>query len=526
MRLRIAQFAGEMPIVAPNLLPENYATETLNARMEGGSLVPIRSMAASAYPNPASNVKSWSIYPFNKSHVLTRTDEADFVRGPLANDAWSRVYIAGDALPPQVAFSSGGAVSVVNLGINKPQTPTVPSSWNDAEPPNPDSQVVRCAYYVTAVTSRGEESEPSETTQIINRWDGASIPITLGANNDSRAATRRIYRTEGGGTFNFVAEIPVSNTTYLDSVTSANLKMPCQSETWNPPPTSLKGLTMVGNGFMAGFFNNTLCFCEPYHPHAWPLDYQLAFPDDVVSIASVGGALVVATKGSPWIVAGGHPAAMQQTPLDVRAACLSRRGHVDMGDYSLYPTNDGLMMASPNGMQLVSQGIYSRHQWGALQPHTFKAFRYRGRYLCFAANFAFIFDLESGVFPLQVTEQAGDTVIDGHYQADENHLYLLIQHSNNTLSVQIFDEGSNKTMRWKSREFVLSPTMVFSAGRIDADSAAEITLSGEGYAFSYTANNDNGFRLPSGRPRRLTIEVSSSGRVNELTLASSMGELI
>lgn len=526
MKLSITQFAGEMPVVAPQLLPENYASETYNARMEGGSLVPIRDLQASGFSAPATTVNSWAIYPFDKTKVLTRTDDADFIRGPIANDAWKRVYMAGSSAVPQVAFLSGSTLTTANLGINKPPTPTVPTSWETALPTDPNAQVLRCAYYVTAVTARGEESEPSVTTQIINRWDGATIPLTLGASNDSRAATRRIYRSEGGGVFNFVAEIAAGTTTYNDSVYSNSLGAPCNSESWNPPPAGLKGLTMFGNGFMAGFFDNTLCFSEPYHPHAWPLDYQLAFPDDIVSLAMVGGSLVVTTTGNPWIVSGTHPSAMSQTGLDVRAACLSRRGHVDMGDYSLYPTSEGLMMAGPSGMQLVSKGVYSRQQWLALNPSSFRAFRYRDQYLCFGSVKSFIFNMESGVFPLQLTGDPGDTVLNGHYQADDDKLYLLIQHSNNSRSVQIFDAGDNKTLVWKSREFVLTPDVVMSAARIDADASATLTLTGDNYAFTTTVATDKGFRLPAGRPRRLTMQVQCAGRVNVLTVASSMGELL
>src|SRR5690606_21607547 len=163
---------------------EKYASETYNARMEGGSLVPIRDLQASGFSAPATTVNSWAIYPFDKTKVLTRTDDADFIRGPIANDAWKRVYMAGSSAVPQVACVYGSALATPTRGINMPPTPTVPTSWDTALPTHANAQVLRCAYDVTAVTARGEESEPSVTTQIITRWDGATIPLTLGASND------------------------------------------------------------------------------------------------------------------------------------------------------------------------------------------------------------------------------------------------------------------------------------------------------------------------------------------------------
>lgn len=525
MKLSIEKFAGELPIVADHLLPENYATKTMNARMEGGSLVPIKDLKSTPFI-VGNTVNSWSIYPFDKSQVLNRTDEANFVRGPLANDEWDRVYIAGSASVPQVAYTSAGSLSTANLGIKKPATPTIPSSWNNAEPSSPDSQIVRCAYLVTSITVLGEESEPSDTTQIINRWDGATIPVTLDSNNDSRATHRRLYRSEGGGVFNLVGQYPATKSLVNDNIYSASLGAPCGSESFNHPPSNLQGLTMVGNGFLVGFFGNTLCFCEPYYPHAWPIDYQYSFHDDIVAVSVVAGAVVVTTKGSPWLVMGSHPSAMNPTKMDIVASNLSRSGLVDMGNYALYPTSEGLMLASTTEMRIISNGVISREQWLELDPSSFKAFRYRGQYLCFGSKGAFVFNMEHGIFPLKVSDVVTDKVSSGHYQADEDCLYLLISHADGSRSVSKFDSGDNKTLVWTSREFILNKRSVLSAARIDADASAVLKLTGDNYDFTRTVTNDSGFRLPDGKPKRMTIEIQCSGRVNTATLASSMGELL
>jgi hypothetical protein len=525
MKINIAKFAGELPVVAEHLLPENYATKTMNARMEGGSLVPIKDLLSTTFIVDDA-VNSWAIYPFDKTKVLTRTDQANFVRGPLANDEWNRVYIAGSTLSPEVAFTSAGVLSTAELGINKPPTPTVASSWNDAEPPSPDYQIVRCAYYVTNVTLRGEESVPSDTTQIVNRWDGAVIPVDLGAGNDSRATHRRLYRSEGGGVFNFIREDPVSTTSADDYRKSADLGAPCNSESFNHPESDLQGLTMVGNGFLVGFFANTVCFCEPYYPHAWPIDYQYSFYDDVVGVSVVAGAVIVTTKGSPFLVMGSHPSAMNQTKMDIVASNLSRLGQVDMGNYALYPTSEGLMLASTSEMRIISTGVVSREQWLNLDPASFKAFRYRGQYLCFGDTLSFVFNMEHGIFPLEISGLPADKVMSGHYQADEDCLYLLISHDDGSKSVAKFDSGLNKTLSWESREFILNKQSVLSAGRIDADDSAVITLTGDNYNFSRAVINDTGFRLPAGKPKRIKIKLQSAGRINTVTLASSMGELL
>jgi hypothetical protein len=114
----------------------------------------------------------------------------------------------------------------------------------------------------------------------------------------------------------------------------------------------------------------------------------------------------------------------------------------------------------------------------------------------------------------------------GHYQADEDCLYLLISHDDGSKSVAKFDSGLNKTLSWESREFILNKQSVLSAGRIDADDSAVITLTGDNYNFSRAVINDTGFRLPAGKPKRIKIKLQSAGRINTVTLASSMGELL
>lgn len=526
MKLSITQFAGMAPIIPNNLLPNNNASECLNARREGVSIVPIREMLSSGFA-AANTVNSWSLYPFDKTKTLTRTDDADFIRGPIANDEWDRVYIAGDSLAPQVAYKSGGSVNLVTLGINPPPTPTIPTDWNTKVPSDSTITVVRAIYYVTAVTALGEESEPSDVTQVINRWDLANVPITLGASNDSRAAKRRIYRSEAGGEYNLVVELPASTNSYTDSVYSDNLGYVCESEEFNAPPSNLGGLTLVANGFIAGFFENTVCFCEPYYPHAWPIDYQYALPATITGIVVVAGAVIVTTEGNPWMFSGSHPSAMTQTRLDIRAGNLSRRGLVDLGDFALYPTQEGLMMIGSGGANIVTKQFLSRDQWLALEPSTFKAFRYRGTYLCFGNAGSFIFDLETGYWPITISDVSTDRVINGHYDDEQDTLYLLIKHADDSRSVMTFDSGDKRSMVWKSREFILTPSAVFSAARVDAEAAVDFSLLGDDwYSFAKSVTNDNGFRLPAGKPKRLSVSLTSSDQVNVVTLASSKSEVL
>ena len=113
----------------------------------------------------------------------------------------------------------------------------------------------------------------------------------------------------------------------------------------------------------------------------------------------------------------------------------------------------------------------------------------------------------------------------GHYQSDEDKLYLLVKESG-TVKVKVFDSGTNLTMTWVSKDFQSFVGSVYSCARVDADQSVTFKITGDNYTYTRVVSNDIGFRLPSGRPRKLTIELQSAGRINTVTLASNMAELL
>jgi hypothetical protein len=96
----------------------------------------------------------------------------------------------------------------------------------------------------------------------------------------------RLYRTAsttaGVGAFQFVKEVEVDGITWAtftltDDVADADLGEVCPSIHWYRPNGSMVGLVGMSNGIMVGFYGNTLCFSDPYLPHAWPTSYEISF---------------------------------------------------------------------------------------------------------------------------------------------------------------------------------------------------------------------------------------------------------
>lgn len=529
MKLGIVNFAGERPVIAPELLPDNASTNTLNARPEGGSLVPIKEMVNTGEVL-ANNVVSWAPHPSDQTKSMTRTDMASFVRGPLANDSYDRVYCGGFDLSPEVFYLNAGSLVRKKLGINKPPTPSVSSGSQTQEPPTPDFILVRCVYYITYVTALGEESEPSDPTAVAQRWDGSggAVTLTIPSVTDSRAEKMRLYRSEAGGVYNYVQDISLGVTSFSDSIYTKSLGAPCSSENFTHPPERLKGLMAAGNGFMAAYDGNTLFFSEPYSPHAWPVEYQLSFFENITGIAVIGGSILVTTKTNPWFVTGSHPSAMSQSRVDITAPCTSPHGIADMGEYALYPSNEGLVFAVPGDVRIATREFFSKDQWKSYLPETFKSFRYREQYLCFGNGRCFIFDLNRGFYPIELTTTAGEMLENGFYQASTDTLYLVVAGAGGSKALYKFDSGVNREMSWSSRQFKIKSGVVFTCARIDCRGNALLELSDANgvYNFVKTVISDEGFRVKSGRPDRLVVTIKSNERIDSLSMASTMRELL
>ena len=127
------------------------------------------------------------------------------------------------------------------------------------------SPTSRRATSLTFVNDLGEESAPSLPSSTILRPDGVSVAVTTptgeptGISGDYFITTKRIYRAATGSTgtaFRFVAEIPLSQATYTDTLTDSELGEVLPSDIWALPPSDLRGILALPNGVMVGFREN------------------------------------------------------------------------------------------------------------------------------------------------------------------------------------------------------------------------------------------------------------------------------
>jgi hypothetical protein len=255
------------------------------------------------------------------------------------------------------------------------------------------------AYVYTWVSAYGEEGPPSPPS-VVNGWSNATWTVSLfqptpeNMGVDRNITTTRLYRSisnqTGQGAYFLVAEFPVTQATYVDTIDDNTVSLNSQLESlyWSEPPADLKGFKAFPNGIAVGWKANEIWFSEPFRYHAWPPTYVLTAEFPIVGVGVCGNSIVVCTQGSPYLITGINPSTMSMTKINLPEPCLHSGSIVTTDTTVLYVSQNGLMQISQSGAgSNVTEGWISREKWQALIPHKFiRAVKHATSYFAFGTK--------------------------------------------------------------------------------------------------------------------------------------------
>ena len=404
-------------------------------------------------------------------------------------------------------------------------------------------------YVVTFVTDWGEESAPSAPSDAIELDQNDSVTIQRPNSTKVGSALAgasikkwRIYRSNSGSeaaAFQFVEELLTSSANYTDEKKAAALGEVCPTTTWLPPPYRadlqnelypqpvvgtnpfLRGLVGMPNGIMAGFFDNTVAFCEPFIPYAWPVEYQITTEYPIVGLGVFGQTLFVGTTGNPYFISGADSANMSAQKLDARQACASARSIVAVQGGVLYASPDGLCVADPNGVQVVTGGMFTREDWQKLNPASMFAAGHESIYYLWHQGGCLTFDLASkklGRMDLPATAAFSDTVTDALYVANGGSVQMVL------------GGNTRRVARWKSAKMVMQLQQPMGWVKVYGDQDAQNPVTLRWFAdgqlrHTATFTGTEPQRLPPGRYLEHEVEIESRARVTRVMLAGNTQEL-
>lgn len=409
--LRIINFGGMVPKLDQRALPQGMSQLAVNCKLYSGALDSFYGPLQLATVTPAS---PQDFYHFVTSdgaqHYVGFAGPTDVVRAPILNDAFDRMYFtnsSGAYMTTRAGLASGAAAWLLGVPV-----PTF-TSWTVTTSGGTSTNAETRVYIATLQTSYGEEGSASapilatgnsDGTWTLNGLNGLTTSMVNYPTVDQLNVYRTVSTSSGVAYYRvasfFTNALPA---TYVDALTDseAALQVQLQSLTWTPPPANLVGLVASPSGFLAGFVGRTVFFSEPYFPHAWPQQYQLAVEDDIVGLGIYGSTVVVCTTGRPYIIQGTQPGAMALVKVNQSIPCLSKRSIVSIGPAVYFATYDGIMQVSDSGISLATAPLLTKDQWlTTYSPSTIQADTFEGRYYAFFNNAqGFIFDPSSQSAP-------------------------------------------------------------------------------------------------------------------------------
>jgi len=533
--LQIKTFGGISPKVPPRYLQDAQAQTALNADVFQGSLKPLNALGSTVATLTKIGVPL-TIYRFGQSIVSDSqywfhwTTDVDVCRSQIAGDTSEWTFYTGDGAPKAtyaaIALSGSNYPTVSRpLGIPAPgSAPTVSVTGTPTEPTDiPETRVY--AYTVVNKESGFEfESAPSAASADATVRVGQSVTVGGFASVPSgyTLTHRRIYRATAG-VFLFVAEIPIASTSYSDSILAEDLGEELPSLTWLPPPDTLKGLINLPGGVMAGFTGRDVYFCDPYHPHAWPVQYMQSLDYPVVGLGRMDTTLAVMTTGTPYFIQGSAPDSMVVVKSDLEQACASKRSIVSLNGVVIYASPDGLVSLSPSGSKIITEKYFTRAQWQALfLPSSIYAYQHDMKYFGFYNNGTtsggFIYDTYTGEF---VTHDI--YVAAGYNDLQVDKLFL----AGSDRAVKVWGAGALKTVTWKSKKFTLPQVMSFSCAQLEAESYPMTAkfYAGGTLIHTQTVTSRDVFRLPATPSRDWEFQLEGSAEVFSFAVAQSVQEL-
>ena len=411
--LKISGFGGEVPVQGIRALPDAMADESVNTWLYSQELRAIhpnvklrdtisttrdifRIPRGTAGGDPANpGVVPPPSYLGDSTWVEFTDPNTDVVRGPLVNDSFKRWYFCS---PTTGLMVNSYARLVTGDPMYKAGVPNPVATLAISVTGGVATANVTRAYLYTFINIWGEESGPSPpvtaagkpdgTWNISNILDPAAGVFTPYVPFQKKRLYRSLTSQSGVTTFFMVADIAAGVTTYADTIPDTVLAGNLAFENANGqlPPANLQGIVLMPNGFMIGWVDSDVWFSEPYKPYSWPAEYVVSTEYPIVGLGVFGQTCALMTQGFPCMLQGITPATTALSKSNVMEPCLSRTAVVSTPEGVYYPSPNGLVSISANGVDNITQKLITKEEWiRDFSPSYLRACRYQQGYLALRA---------------------------------------------------------------------------------------------------------------------------------------------
>ena len=541
MKLSLTQFAGMAPKIAPQLLPESFAQNASEVKLQSGELrpfyddidvidVPDDTLSVYKYyiPNDVNNIGYIWLY-FNK--------DVDIVKGPIFADKNNRIIISGldgglrvtDTTKLNLEIEDEGknqgnyrpitldASNTFLLGIPAPTGIKMAVGGSGTENKESRSYVVALVRtWSDGKIDIGKLSDPATTFSGSLTVDVAigqtvtltniTVPSTAYSQNGVRKAY--VYRStvgsDGTSTYGYVGEFDINSWTtvysFTDSRASQDVEESAVSAEWDEPNSDLKGLVSLNNGILAAFKGSDVYFSYPYQTSAWPYTYRISVDYNIVGLGAFGNTVVICTDGMPALALVSDPAAVTLRAINNAYPCLSKQTIVNFSSGVVYASTGGLLWINSTSPKYITEGYITKDDFTAWNPEHLIATNYGGQYVAVSTDsdkyHGLLFDIDNPNQGITSLYRYAHSVYLDH---ERNDLYLIVPSAEGGRKVVAYDKPGDdediqryRAYNWRSKLFISNQGIAtLSAARVRIDSSGEVAgVVVKAYTYSKHAIND------------------------------------
>lgn len=489
----VQDMGGLIPRRESFLLPPNMAEDAYNCDVASG---PLNGLPQPLFVIDLAGTASFTVKKAYRVPGPTPADAevwlplpspySSVVRSPLANDSLHRIYWSNPPNEPDpgVFWNTYARMAAnqpkYNLGFTAPD-PAILLSVTTSGGTTTVPAIAR-SYTFTYIDEYGLESSPAGPSAVVDgppdaTWTVSGLPTAAPGSPAGKAypvvTKMRLYRTitgaSTGAQYYFVTDLTFGSSTYADTIPDTAIvgNNLLESASWMPPVEGLDGLTALPGGMMVGFTGNTVHFCEPNRPHAWPAGYDQSLLYQIVALAVWQQQLMVLTHGYPSAGSGNSPLQFIFAQVQAPEPCIARGSVVTDLAGVYYASENGLVALNYYGMQNQTLSNFTKNIWlEEFQAANLVACRHRAQYLAVnGTGGGFLIDYTEermGVMKLSpfvtVVSVWNDVFTGDPYMIADQKVYL-------------WDSPDTPPLvyYWKSKEFYLPAPTTLGACQISLD---------------------------------------------------------
>lgn len=417
-----------------------------------------------------------------------------------------------------------------------------------------DYDRVNRTYVYTYVNGCCDESQPSYPSENIDVDDGGRVMLS-GFNIPSPeydVKSIRIYRLASGfdqtniqietvmieeknalSEYFFVAEIPITDTVFIDDLRDIDLGYALETQEYTEPPKDLRGVISYGGTGLAGFYGgNKLRFSMPNYVHVWQEADELTLPDTIQALVEFNHELIVLTCGSIYMVEPikdcktvGCRQVIRTVENYPLISCCNGHGYTLTPKGVVFVSSEGLILTDGRKAQNITSPYFAPDDWQALLPDRMSVAYHRDAIYFFSEHSAYCLQ-----FPVSISQWENSNLIQlsdrpKYAFSNDEDLFLVFDDA-----VYRWDRGTSfRPYRWVSKKEI-SPTQVnFAGAKVSRYNGGNVNfkLFGDDILIKvYDPYKTEKFRLPSGRrDTEFQIELYGTAEVYQVEISTSYTEL-